>query len=69
MGSTKQEFARHRNWTKARILGFSFDPSYFTEEEKEVMYKIHNLRNSLITNWDKNSMKLGLTPNIKKPHR
>jgi len=62
MASKKQIFARQRNWAKARLLGMTFDPKIFSEDEKIIIAQIQTLKGELVRHWDINSAKLGLTP-------
>lgn len=59
---TKQEQARIRNWNKARLMGTTFNNDGFTEGERFILEKIYELKNILLQNWDRNSVKvLGMT--------
>jgi len=51
----KHEKARIRNWSKARIMGISFNMDGIAPSEVDTVIKIRKLRDELMFNWDKNS--------------
>lgn len=53
--------ARSRNWTKARLVGFSFaiKAGTVTNEEIEIFKQITSLKMKLLDSWDENSRVLG----------
>ena len=66
MGTQKQEFARRRNWMKARIMGIAFDTLVFSESEKAIANSIKANLDILKELWDEQSEKLGMKL---KPHK
>lgn len=66
MNLTRQDKARSRNWTKARVVGLVAGMSYYstigilTPEEGEIIYKIQALKMRLLEDWEDNSVKLGM---------
>lgn len=69
---SKQETARMRNWTKARVIGIAAGMSYsatvgiLTPEEGVVIAQINSLKKKLLDEWETNSTKLGMK--VKKKH-
>ena len=63
---TKQKLAQARNWSKFRLTGIHIDTKGLTDNEREIVQAINNLRQMLFREWDKNSELLGLIPNSKK---
>lgn len=64
---TKQDIARERNWLKARMLCIpSSAHDTMTDEEREDLREIHIIKQKLIFNWEKNSIKLGMKAKIKE---
>ena len=62
--SKKQDVARSRNWTKARLLSFNFK-TVFTKEERDLMDKLNMIRGELLNNWNKRTKEiLLLTKNV-----
>ena len=63
---TKQQLARRRNWSKARLLGMRhYDWNVFSEREKFLLEGILNTIDEIMEGWDEESKKLGLTPRNK----
>jgi len=61
MKINKVEFARRRNWMKARVIGLaSFDDSILTPKEREIIKEIKDLKNKLLDQWDEGSKELGM---------
>lgn len=63
--TSKQEFARERNFIKLRITGtiyahFNYRSKYFTNDENEIMKSISELQERLLEEFDNESVKLGL---------
>lgn len=58
--SVKQQFARRRNWQKARIMGMHIDTRVMTPKEQVIAKQINSLRKELIKNWTEGSIELGL---------
>lgn len=58
----KQSLACHRNWFKFKLAGmyFPFDKESLTSEEYEKWNKMQEIRNSLLENFEKNSIAKGL---------
>jgi len=58
----KQSLACHRNWFKFKLAGmyFPFDKESLTSEEYEKWNKMQELRNSLLEDFEKNSIAKGL---------
>lgn len=63
--SKRQEQARRRNWAKARLLGMSIDPRVLTTSENMKLQELLSVRDEMIRDWDKNSIKLGFKPTKK----
>lgn len=59
----KRKLARKRNWNKFRILGFTLSREGLTEEE---YYFYKQFKEMMLTSWDDESRRLGLTPGKKK---
>ena len=47
--------ARERNWSKARLSGITFNKTSFTPSELLIVKQIEDLRDTLLSNWDKNT--------------
>jgi hypothetical protein len=56
----KQELARVRNWTKARISGLGFRRDGLTPYEQELVHQIAGLREKLLERWDERTVEMGL---------
>jgi hypothetical protein len=59
---TKQQLAKRRNWSKARLMGITFDEQVFTEDEICKIKVIRNYIKVLLNEWDDESRKLDLNP-------
>jgi hypothetical protein len=59
----KRQLARERNFNKFRLLGISLNAKALTKEEYDILLQF---KNKLLSEWDDNSVKLGLRPTIKK---
>ena len=65
--SKLQNLARNRNWAKARLKGIiAYNRDVFTPEENAKLKEIGAIRDKMMTSWDRNSRKLGITPAKKK---
>jgi len=60
MSSKKQQLAQKRNWSKFRLAGLNFPKEGLTESELEVIQAIKNLKQMILSDWDKNTCSLGL---------
>lgn len=64
---SKQELARARNWTKARLMGAYVDISVLTPKEIIIMKKIESLRKDILDDWVVQSRLLGLNAKYRCP--
>lgn len=63
----KRKLTRKRNWLKFRISGYAFPlDDCFSTDETILIMKMRDLKKQLLSSWDRESVKIGITPLNKK---